>query len=212
MNETDEQIKSRLTDIFANDDIAAKITHLVVHKKPLGWGKKSQATYYKEHYALWMKKYIDLHIENGKGDLTFRYSEFCNDRTGMSYQTLYNRIDQSTRYLCEQMDPDGRYNKWKHLTTRNRKRGVGIVISYEPGFEPDVSFKIQPQLTASRADMPIWKRQLDEWMESDSMLPFCKEGLALSPDEILSLKAEFAQISSMSVSITSIHVKVIKLG
>lgn len=208
MENTDQAIKERLESIYPNPEVAAKIVNLVVHNRPLGWGRKSNAPYYKEIYAKQLKTEIDKMIANNK-PLCFRYATWCNTNTGMSRQTLYNRVNQSIRYLVEQMDADRTYYNWLQSVRIERLHGVGIVISYIAGLSASEQFKadeIEP-----RENMPPWKRDMEDWLESDNITPFCKEGLALSPEEVFNLTKTLGALSNIQAFVDSASVKIIKV-
>src|SRR4051812_14140417 len=96
--EVDKEIKKRIEGIFPNPQTASAIVDLVVHKRPKGWSRKSNATYYKEIYAKQMKESVDKMIETGNR-LVYKYEVWCNEDDGnMSPGTLYLRINQSIRY------------------------------------------------------------------------------------------------------------------
>ena len=132
-DEKDNEIRQRLKDIFPDEKTAGKVINLVTSKKPDGWSRKSYAPYYKEEYALPLREAVDEMIQT-KNDLIYRYEIWCTHQTSMSRKTLYFRVNQSIRYLCDYLDPDGIYKKWRETTLVQVKRNLGIVISYIPEF------------------------------------------------------------------------------
>lgn len=207
MNTTEQAIKDKLESIFPSPEIASKVVNLIVHNRPAGWSRRSNAPYYKEVYAKQLKAEVDKMLENKK-PLCFRYSTWCNTNTGMSHQTLYNRINQSIRYLIEQMDIDNKYRNWSDMVRVERMPGVGIIISFIPGLLEDESFRadeIEPRDT-----MPIWKREMEDWLESDSIKPFCKEGLALTPQEVIDITTSLGTLTNVQASVTSKAIKIIR--
>ena len=204
MNETDEQIKKRLHDIFPDPATASKVVDLVVSKKPPGWSRHSNAPYYKEEFALQIKKWIDLMLQNG-GDIIYRWDIFCED---VSRNTLYNKVNQSIRYLIERMDENGKYQNWYNTVDIDRTNSVGLRIKFRTSTD---AHNFTPQLVKPEQSLPKWRRDLDEWLEDDKKTkPFCEEGLALSPEEIKQLKTELYGLVGIVASITSYAIKVIK--
>lgn len=203
-----DDIKNRLKEIFPSPEVASAVVDLVVKgEKPQGWSRRSNAPYFKKIYAEQIKREVDKMIET-KSSIVFRYSVWCNDNR-MSPSTLYNRINQSIRYLVEKMDHDNYYQHWYESVKVERRTKVGVVIEYIAGMESDEGFSAEPIM--SREQMPLWKRKMEEWLEGDSIIPFVQEGLALTPDEILELKQQFAQLTSVAASITSSVIKIIKM-
>ena len=205
---TDEKIRNRLNQIFP-PQVASRVVDVVVSNRPSGWSRHSNAPYFKEVYGKQMRDDIEKMLANGK-PLVYRYGVWCTDETGMSKGTLYTRINQSIRYVVEKMDtPDKRYSSWYDRVRVHRRSGVGVMIEFIAGLHEGEEFKgeeVEP-----REHMPVWRREMEDWLESDSMIPFCKEGLALSPDEIEQLKQQFAQLTNVMSSITSASVKIVKL-
>jgi len=203
-----EQIKKAADSIFPSPEVASKFVDMIVSNRPHGWSRHSNAPYYKEIYAIQMKKEIDKMIQSGNS-LTFRYNIWCTE-DGMTPNTLYTRINQSIRYLCEKLDPDGKYKRWYEIVKIRKKIKVGIIIEYIMGLADGA--ELSAEETVPTVDQPKWRRDLDNWLESDNTVPFCQEGLTLTPDEILRLKIEMQQLTNVKASIKSESVKVIKIN
>jgi hypothetical protein len=188
MNE-EERKRKFVEDIFPSPEVASRIVDIVVHNKPQGWSRKSNAPYYKEIYALRTKKHIDIMMETKK-DLTYFYATWCGEKDEkMSKQTLYVMINQSLRYLIDKLDtPDRKYGRWYETVRLKIMHNVGIRISYIVGFGEGGEDVV---LTIPDAEKPVW-RQMENWLESDSNEPFCQEGLVLSPQEIRDIKEGLA--------------------
>ncbi len=208
-DDLDKQIKERLQSIFPDPATAASVVDLVVHaKKPRGWHRKSNAPYYKEVYALQIKRDIDRMIaDEGRSSITYRYAIWCGEDSNMSPKTLYARINQAVRYLVERLDtPDKRYAKWHDSVRVESKQKIGIVISYAP------TDNYVAEMSVSREMAPLWKQKMDHWLESDECKPFIQEGLLLSPEEIKAIKEELGQLSFVQASITSSTIKIVKMN
>ena len=204
------QIKERLNSIFPNPQVASKIVDMVIHNRPLGWSRKSNAPYYKEMYAEQVRDDIDKMVESGN-PICYRYAKWCNEDTNMSKQTLYNRINQSIRYLIEQLDmPDRKYRKWYETVHVERVSGVGVTITFIVGLHDKQSFRadeVQP-----RDNMPQWQRRMEDWLESDSIKPFCEEGLCLSPEQIAELTTNLSNLTNVQASVKCESVKIIRIN
>ncbi len=206
---TEEKKKRFVNDIFPSPEVAARIVDIIVHNKPQGWSRKSNAPYYKELYALRTKKHIDMMIETKK-DVTYYYAVWCGEKEEkMSRQTLYVMINQSIRYLLDKIDtPDRKYGKWWETVKVHIKPGVGIRLEYIVGFGEageDIT------LTVPDANKPVWKQQMENWLESDTTTPFCQENLILSPQEVKDLKESIGVLVNIQYSITMSHVKLIRI-
>ena len=204
-----EQIKKAADAIFPSPEVASKFVDMIVTNRPHGWSRHSNAPYYKEVYALHIKREIDKMIQSGN-PIVFRYNQWCEEG-GMTPNTLYTRINQSIRYLIEKLDRDGKYKLWYEGITIRRKRGVGIRMDYVAGLCENATSLVADEVE-TETHTPKWKRDLDYWLESDNTTPFCQQGLALTPEEILSLKRELGGLSNVQCSIKSESVKVIKVN
>jgi len=116
-----------ITVIFPDKKTVERVIDLVVRKKPVGWGRKSTATYYNQDYARWAAKELQEIIDDGKPKV-FRLS----GRYTMN--TLYLLINQAWLYLREESDDK---QKWIDLWERckvARKKGVGVIIQLRETF------------------------------------------------------------------------------
>jgi len=208
----DEEAKQLAKQIFVNPKIAERIVNIATSNKPAGWSHRSNAPYYKRVYGEEIKELIDQMMSSGQ-TIVYGYKEFCEE-SKMSPQTLYNRVNQSLRYLIECMDtPDHKYAQWSELVKVERVRGVGVTISYVVGLGPDSEEKVKAKLVEPKSSKPVWERKMDEWLEdSDNFEPYVKENLALTPDEIVSLKIRINALENIEASITTDRVALIRLG
>lgn len=210
--EKDKDIKERLHSIFPSPEVASAVVDLVVHNRPKGWSRRSNAPYYKEIYATAIKREIDAMIDSGGKELVFRYAVWCTDATGISPKTLYNRLNQSIRYLIDHMDTrDHKYGKWYEGVRIESKQKLGIVIRNILGIN-EMPENAHTELVEPKANMPMWMQKMEQWLESDEQKPFVQEGLLLSPEEIRKLNLQFMSLSSVAASVTSSCVKIIKIA
>lgn len=211
MSDIDNEIKTRLNSLFPNPEIASRVTDLVVpNKRPKGWSKHSNAPYYKAIYAKQIKHEIDRMVENNQDMITYRYSVWCNDDTGMSPNTLYSRINLSIRYLIDYLDTDNKYALWYETVRIEKKIGIGVVIQTIPGLKGAKEDGFSAEFVEGKENLPVWRQAMDTYLESNSTVPFIKDGLILTPSEIVSMKNELCQLSNITFSVTSSCIKIIK--
>jgi len=201
-----------VTVVFPSGRIASKIVNLVANNKPLGAGRRSQYPYYKSSYALWIKADIDKMIA-AKADnlpLVYDYKTFCTTETNISEITLYARITQAARFLVEQMDDqEGTYHKWYEQIeiSKNMKLG-GVAIIWRSEFSAGTN--LRPRLSEPKVELPRWRRELDEYLESDMDEPFKKDNLLLGKDAVASLQKELEGVLGIFVSITTSSITIVK--
>ena len=194
---------------FPSGRVANKIISMVVHNKPVGVSRRSQYPYYKENYAKWVKADVDRMIET-KQELVYDYSVFCTEESNISPITLYARISQGVRYLIDHLDDsNATYFHWYNDVeiSKNKKLG-GVAITWKPEFVSGGN--LHPRLAESVKEIPRWRRELDEWLESDQAKPFKKENLMLDSDVIKELNTEFDGVLGLFISVNSNSITVVK--
>jgi hypothetical protein len=212
-----QQVEERVNALFPTKELRAKVTDLLVAKRPIGVSRHCYYPYYKQFYAEKIKPTIDSMIET-KQTVIYRYDTFCVGPQSVSKRTLYSRVYQSIRYLVDHMDTaDAKYRLWRDITTitRDEKRG-GVVIEFLPDFrsgnidEPFTGDLIIPK--EDKVLTPKWRLEMNKFLETENTPPtWMKEGLALSTEEIKTLKLELSDVEGIMVNVTSSCVKIIKL-
>jgi len=194
--------------IFPSMQTARAVVALVSGKKPVGWSKKSRSTYYSEFYAKQLLPAIDSQIKEGR-DIFYPWDVFCDPKKQgtVSINTLYLKVHQQIKYICERMDPEGKYTTWYQGVHVRKKEGYGLRITLKPS---EVAQK--PVLMVHRSDMPMWRRDFDEWLESDDVEPFVRDNLALTADEVKTFLKEVEDLSSVICNITSSQIQVVKVS
>ncbi len=211
---TEDQNKAaQMHALFPSQEIASKMASMVISKKPVGAGKSSCYPYYKEVYALKLKDSIDKMIETGES-LLYRYEIYCECNNGVSKETLYKMINQAIRYLVECMDnSDLKYHTWNNSidVRRSEERG-GVLIEYSRGFKIVTGIKDFKGELVSPGDCttPKWLLELRNWMEDDTVKPFQKDHLTLTPKDVAELKIELAEDRRLMFSVDCTSVKVMK--
>lgn len=195
---------------YPSNDNIKKLFDYAVAKKPPGWAVNSCAPYFKEFYARNIKEAIDKQLEN-REDIVYRYDIFCGRNQEItSHTTLYNRINQSIRYLLMHLDTeDKKYLTWKQIVNIKRVEGLGIRISFIPEFRnPSQDFK--PEFVLPKEDLPQWRRRMDDWLEGDSQEPFVLERMSLTHDEVITLNRELGSLQGIIAQVNSGSIKIIR--
>lgn len=210
-NDTSKQkVEERLKQVFANPQTAAAVADVLVRNKPPGWSRRSCAPYYKERYALEMKDVLDGMMADRK-DRVYRYDEFLA-KFGVSKESLYLRVNQSLRYLLENMDDDDHtYGRFQEMITITRERNIGICIRFIPEFrEGDIS-NFKPESVRPKDEAPKWKQRIDDYLEDGEVgQPLLVDNLCLTPDEIATMKASFGGVKGLIYNVTSKSIKLVK--
>ena len=209
IQETENAMADKLRTIFTNKEVQAKMVEAIVHNKPIGWARKSQATYYREPYALELKKILDDMMLINK-EFSFSYKWF-EETFGLGKDTLYARVYQSMRYLTEKLDPDGKYKKFldERIAVR-RERGRGVVLRFQQAYQTGGP-AFEPAEVISESEEPKWKQRMTAWLESEDDAPFIQPNLLLSPEEITSIEIQLAALGdSVMYSITAHSIKIMK--
>lgn len=191
--------------IFPSKEVAKAVVSLVTGNRPAGWGRKSRSSYYTKHHAENLIDYVDKQIESGQ-DIFYPSKTFCEGPNGVSLRTLYLRINQSARFLCERLDPTNKYKEWwdsVHVSTNND--GLRIALKVR---QPSIT----PMMVIAHGQMPRWRREFEEWIESSDMEPFVREGLLLSKEEIKKFSDEMDQLRSVIGNVNAFSVKVVKVN
>ena len=204
--QTDKEINDRLDAVFPNPVTKAAVATMVASKRPVGWGRKSNAPYYKKDYAEEIRPCIDAQIETQK-DFIYRYETYCK-ALNISQGTLYNRVNQGIRFLCDKLDPTGKYRDWfDHVDIDAKSNKVGIIFSITKNTRGK---NIQPEFIEPRISLPKWRQELDEWLESDSNEPFNKEGIILEPYTLKALREEFCKLKGIMADIRVNKIMIVK--
>lgn len=212
-----EETKQLAHQLFPNPQIAARVVDALTSKRPPGWSHRSNATYYKKVYADEIYPLVKQMMSDGE-DILYAYADFCTPDTGISKQSLYNRVNQSILYLKHHLKGEEleAFIQWDERTENHREPNVGIRINYIQGLGPvggDSKPQPRPKSVSSALSTPAWMRRLNEWLEdNDNYNPFIKENLALSQSEIVDLKVRVSQLGNVQSSIESTHVRLIRLG
>lgn len=199
-----------LKKVLNNSELTAAVVRAVVNDKPQGWSARSQAPYFKREYALRLKAVLDGMIEDRK-DVLYEYS-YWREKFRMSPTTLYTMINQSRLYLLERMDTEDRhYARIFSMVEIKRKHGVGVVIRFNQSSVAMMVEDFKPRTIEPESNAPVWREKIDRFLEESQpgeQLNIVR--LALTPDEIRSVKVMLAQVTDVMASVTCGHIKLIK--
>lgn len=191
-----------ITVTLRDGSVMQQVVDLVVKKRPIGWSRKSYATYYKLPYALWIQRDIDAMLVD-RQPRVYRLDLWPRVRMN----ALYQRINQAVRFLIEAengLDPDGKYAKWRESVHIRREPGVGVVMEFDAVLEGAP----KAEKFIGQTDKPKWKEKMDSWLDSDDIKPFHQAGLMLTPEEIEQIKLELPE--NIMYSITSREIKLVR--
>ena len=208
MSDDNTSLEDKLKAVFANPTTRSMVASALASPRPNGWGKHSKAPYFNKAYAEEMRKIVDQQIENRK-DVVFVYEKWCK-ALGISERTLYARINQSIMFLLERLDPDNKYKHWyENVTIDCKKSQFAIIISLTKIEEQRA---LTPEFAEPRLTMAQWRKDMMDWLEdNDNQEPFIREGLCLSPAEILEMREQFLPNSGLMVDIKSNKISLVKV-
>jgi hypothetical protein len=202
---SDPSLSPKQIVLSSADPSVAHIVEALVKKRPIGWSHTSQASYYKQRYALWIKKNIDAMIADKKTRV-YRYDVW----TSLSHNSLYFRINQSVGYLLDNLDPNGIYKEWKESIDITRKAGIGVIMRYQKA--EDVGYDAEVISEDTLKSRPRWMETMDKWLEIPGAKdPFIREGLILTNQQVEQIKMELSGVEGLMISVTNQSVKILKV-
>jgi len=189
---------------YPNQATAAKVVDILVRKKPAGWSRRSYSSYFREEYALWIKRELDA-MDADKKARAFPYSQWKNSTPN----TIYLRVNQAWHYLREYMDPEGKYEKMWHQVKISRVKGYGVTLEYKE-LASDMPMG---EVFVPRKDVCKWKKSIDDYLNDDSRTnPLHITNLILTPDEVKRTTEELSDLSTIQFSVRHNEVKIIKVS
>lgn len=205
-----DEIRNKIREIFVSPELSAKVVDIVVHgNRPNGWSRRSNATYYREQYALQMKSTIDqMWID--RQDRFYSYETWKH----MSHNSVYLRLNQSLRYLVDNLDPDKKYARFLQMVSITRERNKGVKITFNEEFRHADTSSFSPAPVIPKSEAPKWKQKIEMWLEESEPgdKPFLLEGLMLSPEEVREVKLTFAGLKNVGASISHSTIRLIKMN
>lgn len=201
----DQNIPRPITVTYPDKATAQQVVNLIVRKNPIGWSRKSHATYFREEYALSIKKILDG-LEEDKKPRVLRLDQYPS----MSINSLYLFINQASHFLREYMDKDSKYSKqWQSLKIEKHK-GIGVTIKYKDFMVENFNAEV----FVPHSDTPKWKRELDLYLNDEKIVkPFHKDGLMLTPLDMATINNELSDLMDAGLIqyvVTSKEIKIMK--
>lgn len=124
---------------------------------PTKWSAASNATYFREKYALELQPVLDAMMDDRKNRI-FRYSNYRS----MQPSSLRMRIDQAWRYLSTFKDPEGKYKAFrKEVDIRRGENGIVVTIIEEGVIDPMKADLLSNSDLVKSGD---WKDELDKFL------------------------------------------------
>lgn len=206
MPDENEQLKTVLKD----PTMQAKAVDMLVRKRPMGWGRRSIAPYFKECFGMEAKAVLDEMMKS-RQDQVYDYHTF-KTKFGINENTLYLRVNQSIMYVCEMMDdPQRTYGRFCEMFTVKRKRGIGVVLEFRPECREGAVSDFKPKPIDPQEEVPKWKQRMHKFLEEgDVGDTFLQERLVLTRDEIKALE-DSLKVPGVMCNITSYSVKILKV-
>ena len=208
----DEEGLKALQELFKSVD-KKKLSALLNERpnpKKSRYSKRTVLPYYKERFGLEFQAVVDAMMrEYAAGKLDDREWKY-KDLPGYSYNTIYNRVNQSKAYLLEQLDVNGIYASFLSLTSIRRRR-TGVRLSYCDDIrQPDDSFMPIPVIPEKK--IAAWKLKLQEFLEKGKEGErFLQKGLALTAEDKNEIEMELGQVKGLLFEVNDDYVKLIKI-
>lgn len=180
-------------------------------KRPTTWSGMTVASYYKERFALELKAVVDEMMKAyAAADLTDVEWSF-KDYPEMAPSTIYNKLNQSKRYLLEKMDIQGIYSAFFQLVNFTRER-TGIRLSYARDIRNPNENTFKPKKVISKYDGPTWKIKIQKWLDNAKEKERLHvKNLSLTPEEIDVANELLSNIHDILFEVTDEDIRIVKL-
>lgn len=195
-------IKNILRELFnENPDFAFKVGNST-YRRPPNTSRTSNFSYYRKIFALEVKLVVDKMIED-KQDREWKYAAFPN----YSHSTVYQRVYQGMRYLCDELDFDGRYGEFRQMVVLTKEK-TGIRLSF-----------IREKLEGKAFDADVitdedriadWEKQVNEFLEDSTRQTLHLKKLNLSHEQVTLLTSSFEGLEGINAIVTDREIKIVK--
>lgn len=200
-----QSIATEVQNFFKSPAVSRVVLNNVLKKRPTSWGKRSNAPYYAEHYAVELQGHVDRMIED-KQDLVFVYKEYPSIKPS----TLYLRVNQSFLFLRENMDENFKYTNLNNQIHILREKEC-IRFTYKEQYREGMgALKAHSVAPASKAF--VWKEKVDTFLEQSTVTKLHIDKLLLSPEQISDLNASLAGVQGIIFNIDAHSIKIIKVN
>lgn len=188
---------------FQNPAVANAVVNSVIKKRPVTWGKTSNASYYNIKYAKHIQPFVDKAIAS-KQDMVFLYSQYPQ----LSAKTLYLRINQSLLFLVDCLDDDTlKYQQYKNMTECKIEPGIGLRFTYLLMYQNDGM--PDPIMVSPQSKSFIWREKIDLFLDDPKSTELFIDKLLLTPDQIDDVRASLI-LDGIISSVNAHHIKIIK--
>lgn len=201
-----QDVLKELGNLLKDEKMRKQVLHSIIdkEKRPPTWSKASCSPYYKEHFALELKKHLDAMMDD-REDRMWLFADF----KWLSKNSLYLMLNQAFRYLVDRMDtPEQKYANLRQIisvTKAKDKHGTPIGIR--------MTIVDMPILTAHKITKKedAWRLDMENFIEeAQSGQVFIAKDLMLSADEMIDLEAFIATFDNIMANITMTSVKLVK--
>ncbi len=160
-------------------------------------GPRGRQPYYKREYAEQIRRFVDEMIEEEKKgvylDRRFLYTSFPH----LEKETLRQTIEQSVRYLVDNMDPsaDKIYGVWRsRVEIQKGKASVRVV--WKKNIQQDITKLIAEVENKVELKSNTWQGKVDEYLETAQIGQAFKLQANLSEEEVMNLRASIEQLNT----------------
>jgi hypothetical protein len=210
--ETAEDLKNALALIFSTREGQLHLKAAIAgdnKKKPSTWRGRTNAPYYRERFALEIKRDLDSMIKEYEEKGTADPLEYRYDESNLSRHSLYLKVNQASLYLREELDFEGVYKRFFQMVSVTRERnGVRITLN------KDLRSHVPQDLRATRIlpkdiQTSVYKQKLETFLlESKEGEVLEIDNLSLLPEEMQVITASLAPLDNFMARITSRLIKV----
>ena len=151
-------------------------TSTLSRKRPIGWERGTIASYYKRSYAVWLKKFLDQILKGGE-EIDQRITA---SNLRLTPASLVVRITQAWMFICDNMDPDGKYSELREKIRVTKEDKIYVVFRWKGISISKVELEAVPRLQIGRP----WREELITFIEeSEPGQNLQIEGLMLSKED-----------------------------
>ena len=176
------------------------------YQKPDRWGGRSNAPYYREQYARVMQAVLDKMMHN-RHDQMYYYKNHS-----LAPNSLYQKIQQSVRFLLDNLDPDGKYAAFWNCIYCHKVKGVGVRVCIRTDLLDEAAVHHNFMPTELITDLQDWRDKMAKYIEDgEPGIPFEATGLGLTEEQVADLEIQLSAIPDLNYSVTPRHVKLVKL-
>lgn len=190
-----------LKELMTNPAFQEQMAKQVVNKRPPGTSSRSNYAYYREQFGLEMKVVFDEMMVSKK-DKIYLYANFKISRT-----SLYLRVNQSIKYLLNELDFDGTYKKFKDQITVERVK-TGVAIQFLKDKLQGIQF-IPSDYEGEDKPRSIMQ-EIESFLQDDECKVF-KKDVMLSPEDIKQIELSLSPLETVNAVVLNHQIKIVKI-